>query len=54
MEGCNALVEHFDGRMEILHWPDEVARRESERAAAQAPATMDETDSGKTKVLEAA
>jgi UDP-2,3-diacylglucosamine pyrophosphatase LpxH len=28
VEGCNALVEHFDGRMELLHWPDEVARRE--------------------------
>ena len=27
VEGCNALVEHADGRMEILHWPDEVARR---------------------------
>ncbi|HEX7711608.1 MAG TPA: UDP-2,3-diacylglucosamine diphosphatase [Sphingomonadaceae bacterium] len=34
VEGCNALVEHFDGRMEILHWPDEIARRE----AAQIPA----------------
>ena len=28
VEGCNALVEHFDGRMEILHWPEEVARRD--------------------------
>ena len=27
VEGCNALVEHFDGRMEILNWPDEVAAR---------------------------
>jgi UDP-2,3-diacylglucosamine pyrophosphatase LpxH len=27
VEGCNALVEHFDGRMEILHWPDEIAKR---------------------------
>ncbi len=27
VEGCNALVEHADGRMEILHWPDEVAKR---------------------------
>ncbi|HBM04350.1 MAG TPA: UDP-2,3-diacylglucosamine hydrolase [Erythrobacter sp.] len=27
VEGCNALVEHADGRMEILHWPEEVARR---------------------------
>ncbi|WP_454598035.1 UDP-2,3-diacylglucosamine diphosphatase [Qipengyuania sp. SM2507] len=28
VEGCNALVEHFDGTMEILHWPDEIAKRE--------------------------
>lgn len=27
VEGCNALVEHFDGRMELLHWPDEIAKR---------------------------
>jgi UDP-2,3-diacylglucosamine pyrophosphatase LpxH len=33
VEGCNALVEHFDGRMEILHWPDEIARREAARPA---------------------
>ena len=32
VEGCTALVEHFDGRMEILHWPDEVARRNAEQA----------------------
>jgi len=31
VEGCNALVEHADGRMEILHWADEMAAR----AAAQ-------------------
>jgi hypothetical protein len=29
VEGCNALVEHHDGRMEILHWPDEIKRREA-------------------------
>ncbi len=28
VEGCTALVEHYDGRMEILHWADEIARRE--------------------------
>jgi UDP-2,3-diacylglucosamine pyrophosphatase LpxH len=33
VEGCTALVEHFDGRMEVLHWADEVAARAS---AAQA------------------
>lgn len=35
VEGCTALVEHFDGRMELLHWPEEVARRDHERAAAE-------------------
>lgn len=40
VEGCTALVEHFDGRMEILHWPEEIARREAEREAAQAPARL--------------
>jgi UDP-2,3-diacylglucosamine pyrophosphatase LpxH len=29
VEGCNALVEHSDGRMEILDWPEEIARREA-------------------------
>lgn len=29
VEGCTALVEHFDGRMEILHWPQEIAKREA-------------------------
>ncbi|MBC7985151.1 MAG: UDP-2,3-diacylglucosamine diphosphatase [Sphingomonadaceae bacterium] len=29
VEGCTALVEHFDGRMEVLHWADEVAARAS-------------------------
>ncbi|MCP9221807.1 UDP-2,3-diacylglucosamine diphosphatase [Erythrobacter sp. LQ02-29] len=33
VEGCNALVEHFDGRMEVLHWPDEIAKRESAAAS---------------------
>lgn len=28
VEGCTALVEHYDGRMEILHWADEIAARE--------------------------
>jgi UDP-2,3-diacylglucosamine pyrophosphatase LpxH len=28
VEGCNALVEHFDGTMEILNWADEIAKRE--------------------------
>lgn len=27
VEGCTALVEHHDGRMEILHWAEEMAAR---------------------------
>ena len=27
VEGCTALVEHHDGRMEILHWAEEIAAR---------------------------
>lgn len=35
VEGCTALVEHEDGRMEILHWADEIAaRRPAEPAHA--------------------
>jgi hypothetical protein len=29
------LVEHFDGRMEILHWADEIEKRQ-----APAPSLM--------------
>lgn len=28
VEGCTALVEHHDGRMELLHWADEMAARD--------------------------
>jgi len=31
VEGCTALVEHHDGRMEILHWADEISARETHR-----------------------
>ncbi|MFN4113505.1 MAG: UDP-2,3-diacylglucosamine diphosphatase [Sphingomonadaceae bacterium] len=34
VEGCTALVEHFDGRMELLHWPEEIAQRERKQADA--------------------
>ncbi|HTU09890.1 MAG TPA: UDP-2,3-diacylglucosamine diphosphatase [Allosphingosinicella sp.] len=27
VEGCTALVEHHDGRMEILHWAEEIQAR---------------------------
>jgi UDP-2,3-diacylglucosamine pyrophosphatase LpxH len=33
VEGCTALVEHYDGRMEILHWAEEVAARTSREAS---------------------
>jgi UDP-2,3-diacylglucosamine pyrophosphatase LpxH len=36
VEGCNALVEHFDGTMEILNWGDEIARRETPTVTALA------------------
>lgn len=29
VEGCTALVEHVDGRMEVLHWAEEIAARET-------------------------
>jgi UDP-2,3-diacylglucosamine pyrophosphatase LpxH len=36
VEGCTALVEHFDGRMEVLHWADEIAAREAAKQLALA------------------
>ena len=45
VEGCTALVEHFDGRMEVLHWPEEIARREAgeaEAATAQAQGKLEQ------------
>ncbi len=39
VEGCNALVEHEDGRMEILHWPDVIKQREA--AAAETAAALE-------------
>lgn len=35
VEGCTALVEHFDGRMEILHWADEIAARAQKSSSLQ-------------------
>ena len=35
VEGCNALVEHFDGTMELLHWPEEIARREQQDSSVE-------------------
>lgn len=36
VESCTALVEHQDGRMEILHWADEIAARAAPVALVQA------------------
>jgi len=38
VEGCTALVEHHDGRMEILHWADEIAARQQPEANLKAAA----------------
>jgi len=35
VEGCTALVEHGDGRMEVLHWADEIAARKATEQAAK-------------------
>lgn len=35
VEGCTALVEHFDGTMEILHWAEEIAAREDGAAGVR-------------------
>lgn len=32
VEGCTALVEHHDGRMEVLHWAEIMAQRERHEA----------------------
>jgi UDP-2,3-diacylglucosamine pyrophosphatase LpxH len=36
VEGCTALVEHGDGRMEVLHWADEMLARQAADASARA------------------
>ncbi|MBY8829315.1 UDP-2,3-diacylglucosamine diphosphatase [Hephaestia sp. CMS5P-6] len=36
VEGCTALVEHDDGRMELLHWADEIAARNNPPSLAVA------------------
>ncbi|MGB3710947.1 MAG: UDP-2,3-diacylglucosamine diphosphatase [Erythrobacter sp.] len=36
VEGCNALVEYDNGRMEILNWPEEMKRRKESRDASTA------------------
>jgi UDP-2,3-diacylglucosamine pyrophosphatase LpxH len=41
VEGCTALVEHFDGSMEVLHWADEIAARTARETEAVAPAKIE-------------
>ena len=35
VEGCTALVEHYDGTMEILHWAEEMAARDAPESEAR-------------------
>lgn len=35
VESCTALVEHFDGRMEVLRWAEEIRKRKAATLAAQ-------------------
>lgn len=37
VESCTALVEHMDGRLEILRWTDVMARRETTAKALAGP-----------------
>ncbi len=37
VESLTALVEHHDGRLEILHWPDIMAEMEKSAPAKAAP-----------------
>ncbi|QFT76337.1 UDP-2,3-diacylglucosamine diphosphatase [Erythrobacter sp. THAF29] len=42
VEGCNALVEHHDGRMEILNWADVIAeRKKREQATSSSEPTLE-------------
>ena len=40
VEGCTALVEHDNGRMEILHWAEVVAARSKVTALLPAPIVL--------------
>ena len=35
VESCTALVEHSDGRFEIIHWSEELAQVHAVEAAAR-------------------
>ena len=38
VESCTALVEHMDGRLEIIRWADVVRRRQALRVAERVAA----------------
>lgn len=44
VESCTALVEHFDGRLEILHWADDEEIARSARRRVPRTAHMDEPE----------
>ncbi len=37
VESCTALVEHYDGRFEIIHWADELRRMTETEVVTQLP-----------------
>lgn len=41
VESCTCLVEHTDGRMEILFWADDIARREASAKADKKAAALE-------------
>ena len=41
VESCTALVEHFDGRFEIIHWHGHNTVVESPRGPVSAPVAVD-------------
>jgi len=40
VESCTALVEHFDGRFELLHWAERAVRRRRAAPAYRQPALV--------------
>ena len=53
VEGCNALVEYHDGRMEILNWPDVIKAREAAQFEPEVGAEV-EREMSPERPLEAA
>ena len=37
VESCTGVVEHYDGRLEVVHWADRVRSRADGQAAATVP-----------------